>query len=70
MTDTPARDTLARMLSRRHPVDVDKALNDYRDEVLASAAEYLRTSDMDAAADVIDPSVDVAGFVRFRKENA
>lgn len=49
MTGTPAREALEKWLTKRHPSDVRKRLDAYRDEVRREDAELLR-----AAAERID----------------
>jgi len=53
---------------------VNQALEDYRREILRDAAQYIREvsgdeSGADYAADVIDPDVDIAGYVGLRRDH-
>lgn len=78
LTDFVIRWTMAAGAPRSHVEKVmtellGQLLDDHRDEVLASAATYIReTGDVDASAiaDVLDPAVDTVGFVRFGRGTA
>lgn len=56
----------------RSPENIRGMLAEFREEILRDAAQYLRDAaqygdvDVYTLADVIDPDVDVAGYVRLR----
>lgn len=57
----------------RDAASVAQALEDYRREILRDAAQYIRevsgaASHADYAADVLDPDVDIAGYVGLRRD--